>query len=40
MPNDTYTTLRDENEMIIVCEQALKNDPDHAKQTRWRLYVC
>ncbi len=25
MPNDTYTTLRDENEMIIVCEQALKN---------------
>lgn len=24
MPNDTYTTLRDENEMIIVCEQALK----------------
>ncbi len=25
MPNDKYTTLRDENEMIIVCEQALKN---------------
>lgn len=25
MPNDTCTTLRDEDEMIIVCEQALKN---------------
>ena len=25
MPDDKYTTLRDANEMIIVCEQVLKN---------------